>query len=212
MIASARTVTSRRRSRPDTAWHAGFVTMLPTIVAHARIAFRFRTPEAREDAVAECVANALVAYARLVELGKENLAFPTPLAMFAVRQYRDGRRVGSRSNVNEVLSQYAQRRKRFNVASLDKYDESEDAWTEAIVEDYRTPVADQVQFRCDFPAWLNTLSRRDRRIALRLAHSENTGEVARRFKVSAGRVSQLRRELAQSWEEFTGETDGDAAA
>ncbi len=38
------------------------------------------------DAVQEAVASAFVAYARLVRLGKEELAYVTPLAQFAVRR------------------------------------------------------------------------------------------------------------------------------
>ena len=124
MIAPARTA-PRHRGRPDTAWHAGFLRILPRIVQHVRIILPRLGHEARDDALAECIANAAVAYARLAELGKEDLAYPTVLAMFAVRQYRDGRRVGNRSNVHEVLSEYARRRKRFTVTSLDKYDETD---------------------------------------------------------------------------------------
>jgi hypothetical protein len=42
-------------------------------------------------------------------------------------------------------------------------------------------------------------------MALKLAAGERTGDVAKRFKVSAGRVSQLRGELAESWRAFVGE-------
>jgi hypothetical protein len=44
-----------------------------------------------------------------------------------------------------------------------------------------------------------------------LALGHRTQDVARKFKVSAGRVSQLRRDLAGSWRKFVGETDGNAA-
>jgi len=55
-------------------------------------------------------------------------------------------------------------------------------------------------------AMLDSLSSRDRRIAEELATGETTGAVAFKFRVSAGRVSQLRRELKQSWDEFHGQT------
>ena len=42
-----------------------------------------------------------------------------------------------------------------------------------------------------------------------LALSHTTGEVAKRFRVSAGRISQLRRDLQRSWEEFQGEATPD---
>ena len=65
--------------------------------------------------------------------------------------------------------------------------------------DTRTsPVPDIVAFRCDFADWLSSLKRRDRRIAESLALSNRSGEVAKRFKVTTGRISQIRRELAES--------------
>ncbi len=74
-----------------------------------------------------------------------------------------------------------------------------------------SPVPDIVAFRCDFADWLKSLKRRDRRIAEYLSLGHRTSAAARRFKVSQGRVSQLRRELAQSWSKFTGENEGNAA-
>ena len=163
-------------------------------------------PEARADALQEVVANAAVAYARLAELGKEGLAYPTPLATYAVAQYRAGRRVGNRRNVREVLSEYTQRRKRFSVESLDRFDEEENQWREAVVEDTRSsPVPEAVAFRIDFADWLASLPRRDRRIAESLAVGNRTGAAAKRFHVSPGRVSQLRRDFQQSWERYQGE-------
>ena len=61
-------------------WHTGFLDMLPAIVTHARVHFRYLHSEAREEAVSECVSNALVAYTRLYALGKVDLAYPTVLA------------------------------------------------------------------------------------------------------------------------------------
>jgi len=68
------------------------------------------------------------------------------------------------------------------------------------------PVPDIVTFRVDFADWLASLSRRKRRITETLALGHRTQDVARRFHLSSGRVSQLRRELATSWREFTRET------
>jgi hypothetical protein len=79
-----------------------------------------------------------------------------------------------------------------------------DAWLR--VAGSRTPVPDQVAFRCDFPAWLDRLPRRNRRIAEALSLGHTTGDVAKRFRVSPGRISQLRREMHKSWYEFHGES------
>ena len=45
--------------------------MLPAIVRTAEISFRKVRPELRKEFIQEVIANSLVAYARLVELGKE---------------------------------------------------------------------------------------------------------------------------------------------
>jgi len=207
-------IAKQNRSRKSVpAWHSLFLAMLPTIVTHVRISFRHLRPEAREEAVAECVANAFVAFARLVQLGKVNLAYPTVLARYAVAQVNDGRKVGGRLNVRDISSTYCQRRKKVNLERLDHFDDEENAWKEAVVEDTKAAsVSDIVAFRCDFSDWLASLSRRDRRIAESLAIGNRTGEVAKRFDVSAGRISQLRHELAESWRTFVGEPAPMAAA
>lgn len=198
-------VKRRRSEASPPAWHAGFLAMLPGVTAYARLAFRQLDPESRQEAVQECLANALVAYVRLVQLDKVSLAYPTVLARYAVAQCKDGRKVGNRLRIGEVLSRYAQQRKKFSVESLDKFDDEEGQWLEAVVEDPHTPVFDQVWFRCDFPAWLAQLAPRERKIALKLATNESTGQVAQIFKVSSGRISQLRKELKRAWDVFQGE-------
>ena len=186
-------------------WQEGFVALLPMILRYVAPAFRTLSPDAKAEAVQECVANACVAYVRLVERGKESMAFATVLARYAIAQVRTGRRVGGQLNVKDVTSNYAQYRKRFNVSRLDRFDPTESCWKEAVVEDYRTPVADQACFRLDFPAWLKTLPPRERKIARALAEGGRTTDVARRFGVSLARISQLRREFERSWLAFHGE-------
>lgn len=202
MIAAARPY---RLSESSPAWHAQFLAMLPAIVTHAKIAFRQLPGEDRQDAIEETVANSLVAFVALAAAGRTSIAYPSVLARYAVAQIREGRRVGGRLRANEVLAGYAQRRKGFAVERLDRFDPSEDHWTQAIVEDRTAGPADTARVRIDFTAWLDSLKRRDRRIAESLAVGDRTGEVAQKFGISEGRVSQLRRELAASWEAFQDE-------
>ncbi len=202
MIAPAKPA---RRRKATPAWHRPFLDMLPTIRRYARTAFAHLDAERRDNAVAEVIANAAVAFARLVQRKKADVAFPTVLARYGISQYREGRRVGNHLRIGEVLSSYAQRKKNFVVERLDHLDKDTGEWQEAIVEDHRTPVPDQVAFRIDFPAWLRLLTRRNRRIAEALALGNSTSQVAKRFKLSPGRISQLRQELYLSWRNFHGE-------
>jgi DNA-directed RNA polymerase specialized sigma24 family protein len=196
--------------RPAPKWHAAFLTMFPVITRYARAAFREFDAETREDLVQECVANCVVAYARLVERGKECLAYPTVLAMYAVRQIKDGRRVGKKANVKDVYDIHARVKGGYQLKYIGDPHEQCGGWREQLIENDRTPVPDQAAFRCDFPEWLGSLSARDRRIVDNLAAGERTGDVARRFGVSAGRISQMRGQLKESWDAF-GEDGGDAA-
>jgi len=57
----------------------------------------------------------------------------------------------------------------------------------------------------DFRAWLQRLPSRPRKIAQVLATGEITAAAATRFHVSAGRISQVRTQLKQAWEQFQGQ-------
>ena len=194
---------SRRTTAPS--WHEKFLQMLPVIQRSASIAFRHLKAEAREEAIQDVTANALVAFVRLVERGKADLAFPTVLARYGVSQFRGGRRVGTRLNVRDVMSPFAQRNKGIKVERLHRYHWEEAAWREILVEDKRATPAEVAASRIDFGDWLQTLPRRQRRIAETLATGETTTRTARIFRISAGRVSQIRRQLYEAWKTFQGE-------
>ena len=204
---------ARIKRRPVPRWHKAFLAMLPIIRNYARGAFSRLNPELRQDMIQEVIANAMCAYVRLFQQGRVALAYPTVLARYGIAQVRDHRRVGAKLNIKDVMSGYCQAKKHVVVERLDHFDEEENAWQEAVVQDTRSaPVPDIVSFRVDFADWLSSLKRRDRRIAETLALGNRTSDVAKKFNVSEGRVSQLRRELAKSWKEFTGEAGTNVAA
>jgi hypothetical protein len=205
MIAFARPFQQKSVANSKPAWHAGFMALLPDIRNHIRFAFRRMQPDRREEAIQAALANALVAYIRLHELGKTDVAYASPLANYAVRQVCDGRQVGCPLNSYEVLSPYAQRKQGFTVSRLQRPDETEHTWKEIMVEDPSCTPAELAASRLEFDAWFHRLPRHKRRIASTLAAGETTCGAARKFRVTPGRVSQLRRELAENWDEFHGE-------
>ncbi len=180
-----------------------FVQFIPAIKRHGRVAFRNLRPQERAEAVSEVVANAFAAFRRLVERGKLDVAYPSPLARFAVAQVRSGRRVGHKLDSHDVFSFVFQREQGFTVESLEPLEL--DAWCEALVDNTATPVADAAAFRLDFPAWLASLRRRDRDLIKFLSLGNSPRETAQRFRVSQARISQLRAELRSSWQQFQGE-------
>ena len=199
-------------ARPVPSWHAAFIDMLPTIVRYARTAFRDLDADAREDLVQECVANCLVAFVRLVERGKQSIAYPQVLSMYAVRQIRDGRRVGKKINSNDVYDVHARVIGNYQLNYIGSPRSQRAGWQAQLVENKRTSPATLAAFRLDFGAWLPSLPRRDRSMAEDLGMGERTGDVAKKYGVSPSRVSQMRRQLEESWEEFTTDPGECAAA
>jgi hypothetical protein len=187
------------------AWHPRFLVMVPAIRRTAEICFRKLRPDLRHEMVQEVIANASLAYWRLVERGREHLAYPSALARFAIAQVRHGRQVGNRLNVRDVSSRYAQQRKGFHVERLDQFNEEENCWQEIVVEDKKSTPADIAITRIDFADWLGTMPALRRKIAQCLATGESTFDTARRFALSPARISQLRREFQASWQAFHGE-------
>jgi hypothetical protein len=190
------------------AWHAGFLAMLPAIYDRLHFVFRGMSPDRREESIQESLALALRTYVKLFQQGKSAIAYPAPLANFAAKQTRAGRRLGGSLNGNDVLSGYCQRRHAIEVERLDRRD-PQGCWREILVEDHRSTPAETAAARIDFATWLTRLSHHKRKVALTLADGNTTTEAAEQFGVSLGRVSQLRQELKQHWLAFHGELVGD---
>ena len=199
----AQVASQAKSSEP--AWHAAFLTMLPKIQDHARFRFRQLPRDQRDEMVQEAVANACAAFARLVERGVADSATWSSLGKYAVRQVWDGRKVGGSLNKRDVSSDYCQNRTGVRVENLYRWDEVKQEWQEMILEDRHLTPADVAAFRIDFTEFLSSLSRRNQKLALDLAKGHATSWVARKFRLSAGRISQLRRELFEAWQEFQAE-------
>jgi hypothetical protein len=182
-----------------------FIEMLPKIRQQARLAFRRLRPERQADLIEEVIANAYCRFVGLVRRGKADVAFATPLANYAIRHVIAGRQVGTRPNLRDVMSPQARAAFGIVVERLDRFDQDRDEWRTVLVEDRNATPADIAAARIDVAAWLRSLSRRNRRIAQILATGESPSVVARQFKLSGARISQLRNELEVSWRAYQGE-------
>ena len=73
------------------------------------------------------------------------------------------------------------------------------------MEDRHAGPAEAAATRIDFADWLRTLPQKKCKIINVLATGESTTNTARKFKVSPGRISQVRSELRCDWFAFQGE-------
>ncbi|QDU21807.1 hypothetical protein [Urbifossiella limnaea] len=179
--------------------HAAFLSLLPRLRTHARVRFRHLNWSDREEAVADTVAYGFASFLRLTARGKHPAAFPAVFAHFVARAVANGRSVVRRLSARDVTAGY--RKGRAAVHRLEGPAPGGGWWRDA-APDRRGRVADQAAFNLDFPAWLATLPAVKRTVAELLARGHGTGEAAGATGLSAGRVSQLRRELADSWVDF----------
>jgi hypothetical protein len=182
--------------------------VLPRVETHARICFRHvRCPGRRDDAVAEAVAVAWRWFLRAADKGKDAAALAGPLAVFAARHVRVGRRLCGQEASKDALSPLAQQRRGFAVQGLPRCDggTAGNLTLDALADNTRTPPDEQAAFRIDFPRWLASLGRKKRRVALGLLAGESACDVAAANALSPGRISQLRVELMLGWRQFCGE-------
>lgn len=179
-----------------------FARLLPEIQRHVRFRFRHLHRELCEDRTAEAVALAFVMFVRLVADNRTEFAYSTPLSDYAVRQVLAGRQCGTSLNVNDITSRHCQQKTGVHVTSLVQRDRNSGCWQEIVVEDRGAGPADVASTRIDFRDWLATLPPQKRQIAELLATGETTQAVAQRVQLTAGRISQSRRELQMSWNEF----------
>ncbi len=203
MIAIARSPKRKAASRRRT---NKFLAMLPAIREQANFAFRRVPLEAREELAQEVVAQAYSLFVRLAHKRKLTLVYATPLAQFAIKKVRAGRRIGSRANIRDITSPRPVVTKAFRIERLDRFNQRTGQWRDVLVEDRTAGPAEIAAARIDCAAWLGSLSPRHRKIASVLATGETTGVAARKFRLSSARISQMRVWFRESWQRFHGDT------
>jgi hypothetical protein len=185
--------------------HDRFLRLLPRIERHGRVYFRHvQCRQKKADYIAEMIALCWKWMLRLETQGKDGFQFPTALATYAAKQVKSGRRVCGQEKAKDAMSPTAQQRHGFVVGKLPDYSTLDgNPLAEALHDNTRTPPPDAAAFRIDFPAWLATRTERDRRIIEQMGLNHRTSDLARRFGVVPGRISQLRREYQEDWTRFT---------
>jgi hypothetical protein len=200
---------------------ATFLELLPRIQTHGRIVFRhIRCVHRQADAIQEMQALAWKWLLRLAQRGKDVREFPAAFVTLLARAVHSGRRLVGMARAKDVMNRMTQRRHGFKVEPLpssprtsheslygDPHGQrTQDALEELLHDNTQTPIPDQVAFRQDFPAWRLTRSERDRRLVDDLMVGERTQDVAARYGLTQGRISQLRRDFLEDWSRFCGET------
>lgn len=184
--------------------NAKFMQLLPLIRQIASKAFKEYSTDRREDAVNDVIASAFINLKQLAEAGKLDEAYATPIAVFAVKRYRSGRRCGVPQSSTDVMAEHCRFLGRVKVHNFGLAEHIADTFeSEATAVDARYPVHKTVQLKIDFfQTWFRQQTPRDQQIIRDLAIGETTGDAAKKYGVSAASISQYRRRYADSWYAF----------
>ena len=179
-----------------------FLMILPRIQSQAWNAFQGLSFDLRQELQSEVVGHCWQSFLKLFELGKHEEVPPVTLV-------RSGRRIGASLNINDISSDYCQRRVGIRFTSFCMIDQNGDNWVESLIADERARPDQLVMARIDFAEWLQTLKPLHRKVAEHLSLGESTHATARTFKLTPGRISQIRRLLERSWGSYQAVECGD---
>lgn len=196
-----------------------FLAIMQSVSTHAAIMFRhIRSEHDREDFVQETLCIAWKWTLRMVEQQKDPREFPSTVATLAAKHVRSGRKfVGGKIGTKDALSRIAQARHGFTVQLLPastataheqlygtvRGQQRHDAMEEMLQEHDRSPVPDQAAFRIDFTTWRLSYDQRRRAMIDEMIQGESTTELSEKFRVSQGRISQMRREFQAAWRSYS---------
>lgn len=171
-----------------------FVKYLPWMQKSARLAFPNLDAEKRDETVAAVIALAWKHWHRLGERNRaDEPALLKSVLFYSVKQIRAGRRIDRAGKPRDVLGLRAYGKVKCEPGHLDDFIGKHDQ------------VVDVVSFHIDVPAFLATLTERQRRMALDFADGLTTSRAAEKYGLSPGRISQCRRELVSLYQRFTGD-------
>src|ERR1700722_16339414 len=172
--------------------HSQFLITLPRIEIHGQIYFRFLSLHQKADAIQEMRALGWQWYLRLRDRGKDPADFMKAFTTLLARAVFSGRRLVGLEKAKDEMNPFTQRRHGFLVEPLPPSfrtsherlyavpmgQELLDTFEERLRDNMTTPVPDQVQFRIDWPAWLATLTGRERCMIRAMAEDESTKNLA----------------------------------
>jgi len=182
---------------------------LPEIEQRSRRHYSQLDPEAREEAVQDCLAQAWITFRSARKNGKtsdvatQGCATPATLAFYTNRLYDSGRRfVGTHRN--DVLAAACRAKKRSLADVAD-----EDGEVVEVLADHRVEnrPLEKLRVKHDYPYILrhSGLSRQALTVLVKVLEDNTVGSstrIARELGISPGRVTQIKQEIATAFAEY----------
>jgi hypothetical protein len=181
-----------------------FLDMVPTMRRKARYMWRYMSEDLFNDAFDDLISYCYIEYFKLVQSGRSGNAYATPLAEFSIRHMKEKLKRDAlghakslhRNDEHQIVSRDY---KKSAHGPHDSWGISCGDWRDIFTVDGRDNPSDTVPTKVDFDAFLDSLTRRLRLIASRLASGDSTKLLASKLALTSGRISQYRRELESIW-------------
>ena len=198
------TIAKNVRTYTDEQINAKFLELMPKIIKNAKYAFQNYAADRQDEAIQSVLVTAFENVKQLAEQGRLDDAFATPISRFAIGRHREGRPGGVPSCSTDVTSERCRWLGRSTVKNYGLALQIADSFESmATATDARYPVHKTVALRIDFfENWLKNQTPKDQEIIKDLAYGHSTNDVSRKYGLSAGRISQLRKSYATSWYQF----------
>ena len=189
--------------------HVWFAQNMPEIQSRARACLSHMRPEQREEATAEILGAVFKTSVNAAKRGMLGNITPFHAVVFALKQYRAGRRLAGTSST-DVLAESTQIKGRVKVVSLESIAEHDKETgrplpLSEVLADRRQDNNPYEHARqdLDYPAILRTerVSRKARKVFRLLCEVRGQGAglvIAHELRVSEGRVTQLKDQLADA--------------
>ncbi|MFZ2653588.1 MAG: hypothetical protein WAX69_01610 [Victivallales bacterium] len=156
----------------------------------------------------ELVQDATASAAEMLEAMEKSGRVPLPhsIAYYSIQRTKSGRR--SYGDIrSDVMSPGFQMDHDGSVCSMQEpAGDEEDLTVGDAIASKSEDMASKVLRQIDWDAFLDTLDVRKRRIVEELMLGFGTSEIAKLFSVSAARITQIKREIAQDIKEFMGDS------
>jgi hypothetical protein len=182
--------------------------VMPKVMRHAEVYFRKHRHD--QDTLEELAqASVCIAWKWYLVLKlkgeKDPDAFVSVLATRACQAVKNGRTVSGQERFSSVHNRMTQYREGFVVGRLPEHEaRSYDDELLRAMQDREAGPADLVACALDTAAWLSHLDERKRSMALDMMAGQSTSELADKYGITAGAISQMRRKLVEDYTRFVG--------
>jgi hypothetical protein len=160
--------------------------------------------EDSQELIQDATASAAEMLESMEKAGKKPL--PNSIAYYSIQRTKSGRRSYGDNRSDVMFPGYQMDHEGSLCSMQDPVCDEDDATVGDTIASRSEDTASKVLRQIDWDAFLDTLDARKRRIVEEMMLGYGTGDIARLLAVTAPRIVQLKKEIAQKIKDFMGDT------